>query len=332
MRLRIRPGAPPSSPAAQRPSNAQPEQQTIPSRASHQASSPGQRSGYASAVWRSALRQRQRLTHIASPSHARLHTPTTRSKLAAVCSTSTSPPSPYRWKRNDLNADIVWGGTRESRQSDSRRGHKLGAAPSRHSPTADQSIAALDEPCALPPRTLPTCLPHRRARPQSPCPARTRATTTPMHSLCACRTRCCWTRLHRRRRRRAQIWLRCDHRSPRNRAPCPCRDVGWRFGRRKRNADAVGTTALPFVVLDVESGAGGDELLDHRRVALRRGPDERGVPDEKSVAALNSVRPMQSAQRPYPSLPWTSSPAPPKSVLSLPSSSHSGGLSTVVHR
>ena len=68
--------------------------------------------------------------------------------------------------------------------------------------------------------------------------------------------------------------------------------------------------AVPFVVLDVESGAGGDELLDHERVALRRGPDESGVPAEKSVAALNGVRPMQSAQRPYPSLPWTSSPAP----------------------
>ena len=68
--------------------------------------------------------------------------------------------------------------------------------------------------------------------------------------------------------------------------------------------------AVPFVVLDIESRAGGDELLDHRRVAVRRGPDESGVPAEKSVAALNSVRPMQSAQWPHPSWPWTSSPAP----------------------
>ena len=163
------------------------------------------------------------------------------------------------------------------------RGHKPGAAPSRHSPTADQSIAAVDEPCALPPHTLPTCLPLRRARPQSPCPARTRATTAPVHGLCACRTRCCSTRLHRRRRRRERLWLRCDHRSPRNRAQCPCRDVGCRrFGRRKRNAVAVGTTAVPFAVLDIESGAGGDELLDHGRVAVCRGPDERSGPAEKS--------------------------------------------------
>ena len=74
--------------------------------------------------------------------------------------------------------------------------------------------------------------------------------------------------------------------------------------------DAVGTTALPVVVLDIVSRAGGDELLDHERVALRRGTDERSVPAEKSVAALNSVRPMQSAQGPYPSLFWTSSLAP----------------------
>jgi hypothetical protein len=68
--------------------------------------------------------------------------------------------------------------------------------------------------------------------------------------------------------------------------------------------------AVPVVVSDIEGSAGGDELLDHERLALRRGQDERGVPADKSVAALNDVRPMQSAQRPYPSLPWTSSPAP----------------------
>ena len=58
------------------------------------------------------------------------------------------------------------------------------------------------------------------------------------------------------------------------------------------------------------SRAGGDELLDHACVALRRGRDERSGPAEKSVAALNGVRPMQSAQRPYPSLFWISSLAP----------------------
>jgi hypothetical protein len=52
----------------------------------------------------------------------------------------------------------------------------------------------------------------------------------------------------------------------------------------KRAADAVATRVLPFVVLDVEGGAGGDELLDHERVALHRGQDERSDPAEKSVA------------------------------------------------
>ena len=60
--------------------------------------------------------------------------------------------------------------------------------------------------------------------------------------------------------------------------------------------------ALPCVVLDLDFRAGGDELLDHERVAVRRGRDERSVPAEVSVATLNGVRPMQSAQRPYPTL------------------------------
>ena len=47
--------------------------------------------------------------------------------------------------------------------------------------------------------------------------------------------------------------------------------------------------------MDIESRAGGNELLDHKRVALHRGQDERSVPAEKSVAELSSVRPMQPA-------------------------------------
>jgi hypothetical protein len=71
--------------------------------------------------------------------------------------------------------------------------------------------------------------------------------------------------------------------------------------------------AVPVAVLDIEGSAGGDELLDHRRVAFHRCQDERSAPAKKSVAALNSVWPMQSLQSahgPYPSLFWTSSPAP----------------------
>jgi hypothetical protein len=68
--------------------------------------------------------------------------------------------------------------------------------------------------------------------------------------------------------------------------------------------------AVPFVFLAIEGSAGADELLDHERVAPGRGQDERGVPAEKSVAALNGVRPMQSAQGPHPSLFCTSRAAP----------------------
>jgi hypothetical protein len=38
------------------------------------------------------------------------------------------------------------------------------------------------------------------------------------------------------------------------------------------------------IVLGIDSRAGGDELLDHERVAIMRGRDERSVPAEKSVA------------------------------------------------
>ncbi len=81
---------------------------------------------------------------------------------------------------------------------------------------------------------------------------------------------------------------------------------------RMRAADADATSALPFVVLDIECGAGGDELLDHQRVALRRGRDERSEPAKKLVAGLNknSVRQMQTPHGPYPLLFWISSPAP----------------------
>ena len=48
-------------------------------------------------------------------------------------------------------------------------------------------------------------------------------------------------------------------------------------------AITVGSRAVPFVVLDIESGAGGDELLDHERVAFQRGIDERSAPAEKSA-------------------------------------------------
>ncbi len=51
------------------------------------------------------------------------------------------------------------------------------------------------------------------------------------------------------------------------------------------------------MVLDIESRAGGDELLNHERVALPRSQDERSVPADKSAAELSSVRPMQPASQ-----------------------------------
>jgi hypothetical protein len=40
--------------------------------------------------------------------------------------------------------------------------------------------------------------------------------------------------------------------------------------------------AVPIAVLDIEGGAGGDELLDYESVAVHRGPDERSAPAESS--------------------------------------------------
>jgi hypothetical protein len=66
----------------------------------------------------------------------------------------------------------------------------------------------------------------------------------------------------------------------------------------------IGPRALPVVVLDIKVRAGGDELLDHERVAAKCGQDERSEPAGKSVAGLSSVRPMQSApQSPPRALP-----------------------------
>ena len=58
------------------------------------------------------------------------------------------------------------------------------------------------------------------------------------------------------------------------------REVSCRV--EQRAADAVATRAVPVGVLDIEGGAGGDELLDHQRVALKRRPDERSFPAERS--------------------------------------------------
>ena len=76
--------------------------------------------------------------------------------------------------------------------------------------------------------------------------------------------------------------------------------------------------------MDIEGGAGGDELLDHVRVALHRGRDERSERSEsaeKSAAGLNknSVRQMQTPHGPYPMLFWTSSPAPAAMSCSITS-------------
>ena len=71
----------------------------------------------------------------------------------------------------------------------------------------------------------------------------------------------------------------------------------------QRAADAVATRALPNVVLDIEFCCGGDELLDHLRVALHRGQDERSAPAERgSCPVSDGAQTMHSAQRALPSV------------------------------
>jgi hypothetical protein len=76
-------------------------------------------------------------------------------------------------------------------------------------------------------------------------------------------------------------------------------------------ADAFGKRAVPSAALDIEFGAGGDELLDHECVAVRRGQDERSEPAEKPrELSVDSAKPNPSAQGPYPLKFWTSRAAP----------------------
>ena len=82
---------------------------------------------------------------------------------------------------------------------------------------------------------------------------------------------------------------------------------------------------VPKVVLDIEAGAGGNELLDHARATRCCAQHERSVPFEKAgscfksrisiavgtMAGLDRAKPLKSAQGPYPSLfsHCTSAPA-----------------------
>ncbi len=94
--------------------------------------------------------------------------------------------------------------------------------------------------------------------------------------------------------------MRRDHPSPRDRAQCPCRDI-WRFGQHTRKAVAVGAQAAPIAALDIEIRAGGDELLDHERVAVRRGPNERSGPAETSrELSVDSAKPVRLGTRALP--------------------------------
>ncbi len=48
------------------------------------------------------------------------------------------------------------------------------------------------------------------------------------------------------------------------------------------------------LLLDIEAGAGGNELLDHERVTLPRGPDERSDPADESAAGSDIAHPLNS--------------------------------------
>ncbi len=52
--------------------------------------------------------------------------------------------------------------------------------------------------------------------------------------------------------------------------------------------------SVPIVVLDIEAGAGGNELLDHERVTHPRGHHERSAPADESAAGSDIAQPSQS--------------------------------------
>ncbi len=51
---------------------------------------------------------------------------------------------------------------------------------------------------------------------------------------------------------------------------------------------------VPIVGLEIEAGAGGDELLDHERVTHHRGIVERSQSANKSAAGSDIAQPLQS--------------------------------------
>ena len=52
---------------------------------------------------------------------------------------------------------------------------------------------------------------------------------------------------------------------------------------------------VPIVVCDIEAGAGGNELLDHERVTLCCGRDERRPSAHELAAGSDSAQPLQSS-------------------------------------
>ncbi len=69
--------------------------------------------------------------------------------------------------------------------------------------------------------------------------------------------------------------------------------------------------SVPTVVLDIEAGAGGNELLDHERLTLVRGEDERRAPAKKVGSRLGYRTAVAVGYiGPYPRLLLTSTPAP----------------------
>ena len=82
---------------------------------------------------------------------------------------------------------------------------------------------------------------------------------------------------------------------------------------------------VPKVVLDIEAGAGGNELLDHARASLCCAQDERSVPSEKAgccskwqttiaigtMAGLDRAKPYPRHKVPTRRCPRTARPRPP---------------------
>jgi hypothetical protein len=180
-----------------------------------------------------------------------------------------------------------------------------GSGHSRRSPKA----AA---PYALPLRTPPTCLRLRRRPLRSPCPGEVRssarATALMQPRLCLPYPSLFDTSTSAPAKMRAAMMSVCPPAAaemsaaylPTSRLPA-------------RTAHSRGSRVywlVPIVALEIEAGAGGNELLDHERVTLPRGQHECSAPARIGCRLGYRTASTAGYIGPYPSLVLRSRPAP----------------------